>query len=427
MRKVLLISYVFPPGGGAGVQRAVKFAKYLPGWGWQAVVVTAKAKSVPLKDGSLARDLPAGLPLYRLPTFEPPVGGTGLGPRAKASGLALVKQQVRNLLFPDRHILWLPTALPGALAAARRHRVEAVLVTAPPFSTLYLGSMVARILRLPLVLDFRDDWAGLYTHSYGIQSGGRIWRKLVTRCERGLVRKASLVIGNTPALTRRLQEDNGGPARFACLTNGYDQEDFAGLEPSTPPELPPGRLHLLYTGTVFEGSPLSFFWEAVSRLEVEQRKRLWVEVVGRVVPGQTADPRLPGLEVMVRPYEPHQKVLARMKGAGALLLTLGVQAAENRLVPAKFYEYLASRRPILALVPPDQQAGQFVRAHAAGEVVPPQDPARIAGVLARWLDEPPPKGPAPPLKFERNYQAGKLAELLYGIAAPGAKGQGVRQ
>jgi glycosyltransferase involved in cell wall biosynthesis len=412
MHKILLISYVFPPGAGAGVQRAVKFSKYLPHWGWQPVVLSADPHSVPMKDASLLDDLPSDLALYRAPTIEPKICGDSAATAAKPGGLSGLKLLIRNLLFPDRHILWLPLALPYALRIARKQQVRAIMVTAPPFSTMFLGWAVARLCGLPLVLDFRDDWAGLYTHSYGIQKGGITWKKAVIRSERFLTRAASLVIGNTPSLTQRLISDHGGGASFTWIPNGYDADDFIGLEPHRPPELPDGRLHILYTGTVFEGSPLHHFWEGVARLPQSLREKLWVEVVGRVVPGQTADPGLPGLEVKVREYEPHAQVLSRMLGADLLLLTLGSQADETRVVPAKLYEYMAARRPVLALVPPTGEAGKLVSLYKLGRVIHPDRPQEVAQALEAYITQPPRITGGRPLAFDRRMQAWQLADEL---------------
>ena len=114
MKRLLFISYIFPPAGGAGVQRAAKFVKYLGQYGWQTLVLTPDRPSVPVMDPSLLADLPPGLVVRRLPSLEPASGGgssTSVGP-AGLSALARLKVLASGLIFPDRHALWLPTALP---------------------------------------------------------------------------------------------------------------------------------------------------------------------------------------------------------------------------------------------------------------------------------------------------------------------------
>lgn len=413
MKRLILVSYIFPPAGGAGVQRAVKFVKYLGEFGWQPVVFTPDRPSVPVLDPSLARDLPPGLEVRRLPSLEPPAPA-GLSTSGQAQGmsaLARLKARVSGLLFPDRHVLWLPTALYGALAAARQARAQAVMVTGPPFSAFILGWAVAQAGGLPLVLDFRDDWSGFFSKGYAAQGGGRLWQALVRGLEGFLVDRARLVIGNTPEMTEALRHRHrGSEDKYLWIPNGYDPQDFAGPEPGAPPG-PQGRLRLLYTGTVFESHPLDDLWAAMALLSPRQRRGFLVEIVGRVVPGQVVEPGLEGLEVRVLPYEPHHAVTRRMAAADVLVLTLAGLPGLGAMVPAKLFEYLAVSRPVLGVLP-QGAASKIVLATGAGQVVEPGRPQELAQVLAGWLTEPPrPSGP-PPLAFDRRFLAGRLARAL---------------
>lgn len=414
MRRVLLISYVFPPTGGAGVQRALKLVKYLPAFGWEAVVVTPRTPPVPLQDASYARDLPPNLVVRRLPTLE--FGGTGGeaagGPAGPASARRRLAGMLSGLLFPDPRVLWLPTALPGAMSAARRHRVDAVLATGPPFSVFPLAGAVARLARLPLVLDFRDDWSGYFNRGYR-SGGGRLRAWLTLAAEAALTARAARVTLTTPEAAARMRALHGGPeGKYRLIPNGYDPDDFAGLERRPPEPTADGRLHLLYTGTVAAFHPLRPLWEAAARLNPEQRRRLAVTIVGRVVDdGETTDPGLPGLDVRLLPYEPHGRVLRRMAGAHVLLATQAGEPGLERMVPAKLFEYLAARRPVLVVAPPGS-AARIVTDAGAGVAVSPDDPARLAEVLAGWIERPPQRlGPPPPL-YDRRAIAGVMARVL---------------
>ncbi|MFH1036333.1 MAG: glycosyltransferase [Pseudomonadota bacterium] len=412
MNKVLFVSYVFPPVGGAGVQRALKFVKYLGQYGWRAVVLTPDRPSAPVLDHSLAKDLPPGQVVRRLPSLEPAAPqGDGDGGNGH-SALARLKTLVSGLLFPDRNVLWLPTALVGALAAARRHQAQAVLVTAPPFSAFLLGWAVARFSGLPLVLDFRDDWSGFFSKGYAAKGGGRLWPALVRGLEGFLVRAASRVIGNTPEMTQGLWRRHGGPPeKYVWIPNGYDPADFAGLAEAPPPADGPRPLRLLYTGTVFESHPLDDLWAALALLSPEQRRGYEVEIVGRVVAGQVVDPGLEGLTVRVLPYEPHDRVIRRMAGADVLLLTLAGLPGLELMVPAKLFEYLAVRRPVLGILP-QGAASKIIEATRAGATVVPGQARELADLLAGWLIRPPEPLAAPPLAFDRRHLAGLLARAL---------------
>lgn len=415
MRKFMLISYVFPPAGGAGVQRALKLVKYIMRHGWRPVVVTPRRASAPIHDDSYNRDLPLGTIVERLPTFEPSPAAANAQDNAteKRNLLAGLGRIGMELIFPDRHVLWLASALPGALAAARRHRVEAVVVTGPPFSSFILGRAVASLTGLPLVLDFRDDWSGFFSKGFSAHGGGPLWKRAVVSLERNMVRAANRVVATTPALCHRLRRLHGGPeSKFVWIPNGYDPADYDFIQRYPPPPRPKdGRLRLLYAGTVFQSHPLDDIWAGAALLAPKERRRLSVEIMGRAVPGQMLDPGLEGLEVGALPYMPHEQAVQRMALADALIMTLAGIPGLERMVPAKLYEHLALRRPTLAISPPGA-ATAIIEACAAGQWLRPGDAQGVARVLRHWLDSPPSTLGPPPRLFNRENLAGWWARLL---------------
>ena len=146
-------------------------------------------------------------------------------------------------------------------------------------------------------------------------------------------------------------------------------------------------------------------------LTPEERGRLTVVVAGRAAGGEVLDPKLAGLEVEVQGYRPHDQVIAEMARADALLLTLEDLPGSQRVIPAKLFEYLAARRPILALAP-QGQASAIVQACEAGVVLSPGQPQPMADLIRQWLRDPPPTpGPAPAM-FNRVHLARLLARAL---------------
>ena len=415
MKTVLVISYIFPPAGGAGVQRVLKFVKYLPGRGWRPVVLTPAESSVPVLDESHFKDFPPELVVERLTSLEPSVsGGADSGGGASSGPVHRLKAALNNLAFPDRHVAWLPTALPLALARARRYGAKAILVSAPPFSSFLLGEALSRLLGLPLVLDFRDEWSGFFSKGFSAHGGGSLWRSLVRANEARLVKRASAVIGTTDGMTRRLERlyGPGQKEKFVWIPNGFDPADFAFMTDDPPPvKCVPGRLHLLYAGTVFESHPLEPLWRALALLSPAERSRLDIDIVGRVVEGQRPDPGLEGLSVRVLHYEPHDRIVRRMAAAQALVLSMADLPGLERMVSAKLYEYLAVKRPVLAISPPGASSG-IVEAARAGVVVHPAQSGRLAGVIRGWLLNPPFSPGPPPLFFSRERLTGELARLL---------------
>lgn len=410
MRRFLFITYAFPPMGGAGVQRPVKFVKYIGRHGWRPVVVTAANHSGPTRDASLSGDLPPDLLIERIKSLEPAVGQATVGGAGGdgATLRSLAGRLANNLLFPDRHVLWLATALGPTLAVARRQRVRAVYVSGPPFSSFFLAERVARKLNLPLLLDFRDEWSGYY--SKGFQPGAHgAWDRLVSAQERRLVNRAAVVTAASPAYCQRFRFLYGGFDKYVWIPNGYDPDDFAGQRPGPLPRQA-GRLHIVYAGTVFGVTSLEPLWRGLRLLPPGMRQHISVEICGRVTGGEVSEPRIPGLRVEVRGYLPHDQAIERMMRADALLLTLADLPGSERVIPGKIFEYAAAGRPLLAICPPGETAA-LVEA-IGGTRVAPNKPQAVADVLAAWLNQPPPPRPAPPPEFDRSRLTMLLARAL---------------
>lgn len=274
--------------------------------------------------------------------------------------------------------------------------------------------MAAAVGRIPLILDFRDEWSGFYVRGYTPTSEGRLWATAVAALERRLVNKAARVLCASPDYAWRFRALYGGPReKYVWIPNGYDPEDY----PARPRALSPGPasperpLTILYAGSVHEVTSLRYFWQALALLPAEQRRALRVSIMGRVNPDQVADPHLEGLRVEVKGYVDHQQTLAAMVEADLLLMTLSPGPGVQRVIPGKLYEYLGAERPILALVPPGRAAAIAAQA-AAGEVVDPGQPEQLARRLRQWLAAPPaPAGPPPP-EFDRRQTARLLASVL---------------
>jgi glycosyltransferase involved in cell wall biosynthesis len=272
---------------------------------------------------------------------------------------------------------------------------------------------VAKLLGLPLLLDFRDDWSGFFSKGFTAHGGGPLWKRAVLLLERRLVRDADRVVATTPALCRRLQCLHGGPeSKYVWIPNGYDPADYTFINRyPPPPRRDNGRLHLLYAGTVFQSHPLHDLWAGAALLDPKERRRLSVEIMGRAVPGQVLDPGLEGLKVYVLPYLPHEQALQRMVLADALIMTLAGIPGLERMVPAKLYEHLALRRPTLAISPPGA-ATAIIEACGAGQWLRPGDPQGVARVLRQWLDSPPSQLGSPPALFDRANLAGWWSQTL---------------
>jgi len=388
--RALVVSYAFPPVGGAGVQRVLKLVKYLPHHGATAAVLTVANPSVPLRDASFERDVPARTEVRRTRTLEPGYGAKRLAWNAAASVapgvLARGKRRLaglgRHLLVPDPQVLWLPSAgLALAARLASRDPDDVVFISGPPFSQFLLAALARRHPRTAIVLDYRDEWTttrGLY------EMGG------AARASRWLERR---ILGAAHAVTTATEAFRAellarfeflDPRRVRAIPNGYDAEDF----PATLPSPAPGRFVLTYAGTVFRLTSARGLLDAVRLLharEPELARLLEVRFVGRIV--ETEAPYFAGTEAIgVRRlgYLEHDQALAELARSHAVVCLLEDLPGAARIYPAKIFELMYLRRRCLALAAEGALA-DLVRLHALGDVVHPADVEGIAAALARML------------------------------------------
>ncbi len=438
MLSALLVSYSFPPVGGAGVQRVVKLAKYLPQHGVRPAVLTVSNPSVPVRDDSLLDDV-RGVEVSRARTLEPGYaakraawraqasaprgeGGPGAGRRA----VRALAGAARQLLFPDPQILWQPAAhaaLLGRIAAAPpAQRDEVVLVSGPPFSQFLLAPL-ARAAGLGVVLDYRDEWSTLRT-AYEM-GRSRVARALGDPLEAALLRRAHAVVTATEEFRENLLArfpflDAG---RVFAVPNGYDPDDF----PDDLPRPPDDRFVVTYAGTVFALTSARGLLGGLRRLHERSReaaRSMRVRFLGRIV--ETEADAFAGTEelgVERAGYLPHAEVLRALSASHCTVCILDDVPGAERIYPAKIFELMRLGRPVLTLAPPASALARLVQRHALGPVVHPRDEGAIADALGAALREFA-RAPASALtwrnapagrdlgRFDRRAIAGQFADIL---------------
>jgi glycosyltransferase involved in cell wall biosynthesis len=439
MKRVLFVSYLFPPTGGVGVQRVTKFVKYLGEFGWTPSVLTAANPSVPLRDDSLCRDVPPGTIVRTARTREPgyqwkqSVGG---GAAPTIGGLGRVRRWLRvtarslanAVLQPDPQILWRSDAIRVGLQLLRETPHQAIVATGPPFSTFLVGAALSRETRLPLVLDYRDEWS-ISNRYWENKRQGWISNRIQARMQRSVMRAADLILATTPSSAGALAElaDAAGSfARTSWIYNGFDPDDF---QPGRlTPELATDAAHraqrfrLTCVGTLWNLNPIGPVVRAVRRLlqtSPELAPLLELVFVGRRTPEQEAElDLLEGSPVTMRrlPFVAHDAAIAAMLDADALLLLNADVPHAERIINAKAFEYVAARRPLL-VVAPRGDLWDLLEEVPETHLRRPADTAGITEALVGMLDRYARDGRIPATDcetsmFERREQAGELAVLL---------------
>ena len=429
--RALVVSYAFPPVGGAGVQRMAKLVKYLPRHGVTPAVLTVRSASAPLVDASLERELPSDLQVLRAPTLEPAYAAKRLvwqASAAKANGvshtngtrstssrlLGRVLGLGKRLLVPDPQVLWLPGAAYAFTNRLLSRTDDVVLISGPPFSQFLLTLLAEPWLDTPVVLDYRDEWTTT-SSVYEMSGSGRASAWI----ERALLRRASAVTTATDEFRSALLERFSflDPNRVVTIPNGYDPEDFARVRGEPPSD----ALVLAYVGTVFRLTSAQGFLAGL-RLFHERNPQLSrflrVRFAGRIVETEAAAfEGTEALGVERLGYVEHTRALELLaESHGALCLLDDVPGVE-RIYPAKIFEIMRLGRRCLA-VAAEGALTSLVRRHAAGEIVPPRDPARIAETLGLWVGQfrrgafDVPHRSLSIERFDRSVQAGEFANVL---------------
>ncbi|MDA0834761.1 MAG: hypothetical protein O2955_06265 [Planctomycetota bacterium] len=449
-KRLLLISYHFPPVGGAGVQRPLKFVKFLRRFGWDATVLMAENPSVPVFDESLLVDVPSTTTLLKARTWEPSyrlkgasvASGSAAAPHASAGMKVRMKQSIRKtlrkaagmLLQPDPQVLWGPNAYRMAREYLEHVSHDAILATAPPYSNLLLGCRLKERFGLPLVVDFRDEWD--LSSRYLENSQRDIVSQFVQqRMQQRVLRSADLILATTQASTHRLRERAAAvhsDAPVQCIYNGFDDDDFSRLQPTAELQRTiTERFRIVYTGTLWNLTsvePIVHAFEELQRTAPQLTKHVEFVAIGRKTAEQNAlleRMQATGCHVTAKDYCSHREAITEMQSADALCLLLSDLPGAERVAPAKLFEYLALEKPIFAVVP-EGETSQIVRSIWPEHCFAPHQVHPIAGWLRDRANRPDDVltslGNDDGLQlFRREFQANQLANCLNDVSAARVK------
>jgi len=421
-QKVLMVAYYFPPLGMGGVQRAAKFVKYLPRYGWKPVVLTVKPIQYYAYDASLMEDVRSA-PIFRTESLDPnrvafllrgSQESTAKAPRTFRKGKFWTV--MRYGLVPDNKILWVPFALTKGAELIRREGVSAVLTTSPPHSAHLLGILLQRLFGLRWVADFRDYWT-----NGDVPYELTPWHKALHRSlERRVLQKADAVTCISDPIAQTLRSH--APDRESSihvLPNGFDPEDFRDAQPKTF-----DRITIVHNGSLTHFRDPSGFFQPLQEVLEEFPK--WKDTLQVLFVGQIFDLSLRALPPLVAEitqfvgYQSHRESLFYLLGADLLLFLISSDCPPG-IMTGKVFEYLAAGKPVLAISPP--VAGlEVLRKHTQVYEAAPDNPSQIKSALVSALREVTQRSKREKVEapwrreelkvFQRPYLAGQLAAIL---------------
>jgi glycosyltransferase involved in cell wall biosynthesis len=411
--KLLLVSLYFPPAGGGGVQRPLKFASHLPAHGIETHVLAPDDPKWLHEDSELP--LPTQAWVHR---------ARYIGPRGRRiadelhgrSGVDLAVRRAatvgRRLLVPDENVTWNATAIPKAISIARHEGIDVVMTTSPPGSVHLIGAAVKAATGAKWVADLRDSLvAHPHRRDYGI--GARAKQQAVRGVAQLVARRADAIVTAADAITEETRGLNPrGPV--TTIENGCDFDDFAGITYERS-----GRFRITHAGSFFGKRDPRPFLRALADSGIED---VTVRFVGGFRPGDREFMESLGLSDRVElvDYVTRRRSLELQRESDVLLLLIPEAGGRGRgVLSGKVFEYLAAERPILALVPPDGAAAGLLWETGAGVVVAPEDVEGIRdallGLHAQWRDgglAGTPLSPEWREKLSRGHRVEQLADVL---------------
>ncbi|MBL7946085.1 MAG: glycosyltransferase [Flavobacteriales bacterium] len=374
MKRVLIIAYYWPPNAGVGVYRWLKFAKYLPQFGWQPVVYTPENPELMAVDETLLKDVPVEAEVIKAPITEPYawykrftgkktderlqtafLKEEGDGPTWKEDLANWVRS---NFFIPDARVWWVKPSVKRLEQYLKEHPVEVIVTTGSPHSLHLIGGELKKRTGIPWLADFRDPWTNI--DFYGQLKLTRWADAKQHRLEREVLTGADSVITVSWRWAEELKAL--GAKQVEVITNGFDPADL----PSPPAEVD-AEWSLVHVGSISATRDVPELWRALAERissDDEFRSRFKLRLIGGVDHTVQHSIKAAGLSSYTERYThlPHHEALRQMQRARVLLLPVNDTPNVGGFLPAKVFEYLSTGRPILSIAPLDAEIGRVLSA-----------------------------------------------------------------
>jgi len=428
MKRVLIITYYWPPSGGSGVQRWLKFSKYLPKYGWQPVIYTPENPHFNLKDESLLADVVSEAEIIKYPIWEPyryyerifqygdeNSGNIGILPKKDKKSLSRTfVNWVRGTFFiPDPRVFWVKPSVKFLSKYLQDHPVDVIITTGPPHSMHLIGLKLKEKFNISWLADFRDPWSQLdILQEFDLSKSSKSKHE---QLERSVLQNATKVLMVNEGGKRELEKVAQRPVEV--ITNGFDQDDFRSLEKPQQE-----KFMVSHFGLLNDFRNPEILWEVLEQLCQENPQfdskldlRLGGAIAGDIKKQILDYPHLSG-KVTFYKYLEHDQVIRTYCDSYVLLLPLNKTSLGKIFMTGKIFEYLAVGKPILAFGLEESDAGQLIKQIGAGEIVSFDDKDKLKEIISSWFRDFP-NNPINPLKqevrkFTRDNLTKELVDLL---------------
>ncbi len=400
MKKVLLITYYWPPAGGPGVQRILKFAKYFPQFGWQPLILTVANGEYPAIDESLTGEIPEDGIIFKTRSLEPNQLYKKFVGLKKDSSVPIsvlaeenrsLKQSVAhwirlNLFLPDAKVGWLPYALSEGKKIISDHQPDIIFSSSPPPTAHLIARKLKAYSQVKWVADFRDPWTDI--HYYENQNRLAITKWFDRKLEKKVLNDADRIVCISKLDIEQDFFKKTAAEKCINIPNGYDDQDFENLNPKPEREKKFTLLHLGAVGT--ERNPVQLF-KAVHTLykkNILTPDSFTLRFIGNIEKEvlNTIKQEMISDFVEVIDYMPHTQAIEETERASAMLLLVTQSKKNIRILPGKTFEYLRTGKPVLALGPQGGEVDRILSEVQGGKLIEYEDREKIQSYLISLID-----------------------------------------
>lgn len=375
MKKVLIICYYWPPAGGPGVQRWLKFVKYLREFDIEPVVYVPENAHYPLIDKSSESEIPKGIKVIKKNIFEPYAFASLLsGSQTKTISTGIIEDEAKqgflqklmlyirgNFFIPDARKFWIKPSVKFLSDFLKEENIDTVITTGPPHSVHLIGFKLKEKFNINWLADFRDPWTNI-----GYHSKLKLTEKSKSKhleLERKVLEAADEIIVTSYTTREEFSKKTSKPVHL--ITNGFDDEKIGEVQPSE-------DFLISHVGSLLSGRNPENLWQSLGDLVKENkdfRDHLKLEITGAISSQVKHSILAAGLEPFVsfNDYVSHNEAL-KIQRRSRVLLLLEIDSEETRgIIPGKLFEYLVAKRPILAVGPKDWDAARIISETSAGK------------------------------------------------------------
>lgn len=392
MKKVLIITYYWPPAGGPGVQRWLKFVKYFRDFGIEPIVYIPENPNYPIVDSNFLNEIPEGITIYKQPIFEPYKLASFLSTKKTkriSSGIIQTKNQsvlekimlwVRgNLFIPDARKYWVKPSVNYLKDIIKKENINTIITTGPPHSIHLIGLNLKELLPIKWISDFRDPWTSIGYHKKLKLTSKSI--KKHKKLESLVLNNADKLIVTSETTKKEFQALSSKP--IEVITNGFDTT-YRG------DAILDNKFTIAHIGSLLTGRNPENLWQVLSELIVENpvfKKALVLNFVGVVSDDVLQTIYSFGLHANVNllGYVSHNEAL-KLQQSSQILLLAEINAVETQgIIPGKLFEYMAAKRPILAIGPDNWDVAEIISETSSGETFTYQQKAELKKVILEWF------------------------------------------